>query len=408
MISTDNLQVSESLGNAVNPDIAWSGSNYGLTWSDSRGEGESEIYFMKLNELGGKTIRELKVSSDADRISDDSSIVWAGNLYAVVWSEYYKEESKNKDGCNLYLKRVDKDGNPHGGIISITSDNYGTCPSKPAIAWNGSNYGIVWQETRATNTTSTIFFIKFNPLIERVTDELIVSQTPSSENASIVWTGADYGVVWQASGAIYFTGLDINGKKQGTDIKISGLSSNASEPKIAWYDPYYAVVWQGYDSQGEQQIYFAKLDHNGKKIGDEIAITDNKGDYSAHPSIIWGNSEYGLAWQQDSGAVYFASVDADGNKKGRVLQVSENVSGDVLWPVVVSGTSQYGFTWQGNRSDGNEIYFARAGFSDVAKINQESFLAFVKNLNGNSWLIIILIVILILFLWLIISRFKRS
>lgn len=407
MISTDNFQISESLGKAVEPDIAWSGSNYGVVWNDSRSEGESEIYFMKLNELGGKTIKELKVSNDANRISDNPAIAWAGNLYGIVWPEYYREASKNKDGCNLYLNRVDKDGNLHGGIISVTSDNYGSCPSRPAVVWTGSAYGIVWHETTLNNNTSTVFFIKLNPLADRITNEIPVSETANSENASIVWTGSDYGLVWQASRNIYFAGLDINGKRQWGDIKINGLSHNTSNPKIAWYDSYYAVAWQGYDNEGIQQIYFAKLDHNGKKIGDEIAITDNKDDdYSINPSIIWYNSEYIIVWQQGASAVDFVSVDADGTKKSKILRVSENASGETLKPVIALGTSQYGFVWSGTHSGGNEIYFARVGFSDIAKINQQSFLAFIEKLYSNNWLIIILGLLLIIFLCMVVNRVK--
>lgn len=408
-ISLDNIQISDSLGKAVNPDIVWSGSNYGLIWSDSRRGGELEIYFARLNELGDKVATELKISSNSDKISNYPAIIWAGNNYAVVWSEYSSDENGNKQGCGLNFTRIDKNGKVHGGIISVTSDNYGTCPNKPAIVWTGSAYGISWHETRLGNKTPRVFFTKLNPLGEGEDKDIPVSDALNSENASIIWTGSEYGLVWQADGAIYFVRLDANGVKWGDEIKLNTVSATSSEPVIAWHDSNYAVSWQGYDSNGTQQIYFAKVDHNGKKQKDEIALTSNKDkDYSVSPSIIWGNSEYGIAWQQGNGVIDFVSVDVDGDRKSKILQISSGENGQATQPVVALGTSQYAFAWRDTRAGGNEIYFAKAGFSDVAKNSQQSLLAFIEAINGSSWLIIVLILIVIIILWVVISRSKRK
>lgn len=408
-IPLDSLQVSDSLGQAINPDIVWSGSVYGLVWSDSRHQGEPEIYFAKLNELGGKTAREIKISDSSDKISDEPAIVWADNVYAVVWSEYDRDESSNQDGCYLYLNRLDKSGKKYGGIISIVSDNYGTCPSNPALVWTGLEYGISWQETRLGNETSKIFFTRLNSLGEKQGKDVQVSQTANSENFSVVWTGSEYGLVWQSNGEIYFSRLDVNGVKQGSDIRVSNLSDVSSSPDITWSDSAYGVVWSGYDSKGQQQIYFAKLDEKGNKQTDERALTSNEGEaYSVYPSIIWRDSEYGVVWQQTSGLIYFVGLDIDGNKKSQVLQISNKDSGLAKQPALALGTSQYAFVWQETNQSGEEIYFTKIAFSDVAQNNQELLLAFIENLNGNSWLIIVLILIAIILFWGIVYLVKKK
>jgi len=405
-ISLDNLQVSSSFATATNPDMVWTGSNYGLVWNDSRHGGEPEIYFIRLNGLGERIAREIKISDSSDKISNQPTIIWADNFYAVAWAEYDRNETENtKNGCQLYLKRLTKEGKKYGGIILVTADNYGSCPSNPSISWTGLTYGIAWHESRVKTETSQIFFIKLNSLGEKQSDEIQISQTPDAENPSMVWTSREYGLVWQAKGEIYFNRLDADGLKQGEDIKVSQLSATSTNPDIVWNEAGYGLVWQGYDKRDQRQIYFAQLDEEGNKQL-ERAITSNQDEnYSIEPSIIWGNSEYGVVWQKEDGQIYFVNLDTKGHRQSKPSQISQATEGEASQAVIASGTSQYAFAWQGSRGNGQEIYFAKLPFSDIVQDNQ--LVAFIKNLNGNSWLIIIL-VLMAMILFGFIYRVKRE
>ena len=199
-ISLDNFQISDSFGTANNPDMVWTGSNYGLTWEDSRKDGESEIYFTRLNGFGEEVGSEVKVSDSSDKISGQPAIIWTNNSYSVVWSE----------NCKLYFNKLDKDAKKYGGITRIIYADYDDCPDKPSLAWTGINYGFVWQ----ANQDSQIFFVKYNSLLERQTQEIQVSRTLNSENPSLVWNGSEYGLTWQANGDIYFNRLNANGNRR--------------------------------------------------------------------------------------------------------------------------------------------------------------------------------------------------
>lgn len=406
-ISLDNFQITNSFGTAAHPDIIWTGSNYGLVWSDSRQGGEAEIYFIKLNEFGTKVTKELKISNSSDKISNQPAIVWADRAYGLVWSEYDRDESKNKDGCSLYFTKLDKEGEKYGGIVSVTSDNDGTCPSNPAISWTGLDYGITWHESRANAETSNIFFIRLNSLGERESQEIQVSDTSESSNSSIVWTGREYGLVWQTDEAIYFTRLDGQGVKQGNDIRVSNISATSTNPDIVWHDYGYGLVWQAYDEKGQRQIYFAELDEEGNKEIEKAITFNEEDDYSINPSIIWNNSEYGVVWQEEDGQIYFVNLDTKGHWKSKIAQISET-EGQAKQPVITLGTSQYAFTWIDNLSGGEEIYFARLPFSDVAQNNLQFYLAFIKNLNGSSWLIIFSILVIIILLFGVIYLVKKK
>jgi len=409
-ISLDNTQMSNSFGTAANPDIIWTGLSYGLTWQDGRRQGEPEIYFTKLNGLGVRVSKELKISNSSDKISDEPAITWAGNAYGVVWYEYYGDESENNDGCNVYFARLNKEGEKRGGIISVTPDNDGACSGHPAISWANSTYGITWHRGYSNNETSQIFFRRLDPFGQGKGEEIQVSETLNSENPSIAWTGLEYGIAWQANDGIYFTRLDADGIKQGDALKISNISASSTNPAITWQGSEYGVVWQGYDTQGRQQIYFTKLNERGYKQIEDVTITSNRGeDYSVSPSIIWGNSEYGITWQQGDDLVYFIALGAEGNKKSKILQISNTDDDQSKQPSIASGTSQYVFVWHEiPRDGGKEIYLAKLAFSDVDKNNLQFFLAFIENLNGNSWLFIILALAVVVLIMGVIYLIKRK
>lgn len=403
-ISLENLQITSSLGDAVNPNMVWSGSNYGLVWSDSRKSGEPEIRFTRLNSFGRKVGDELEVSSNLYMTSNYPAIVWAGNMYGVVWSEY---GSTGK--CYLYFARVNKEGKKYGGITEVTSDSYGTCPNNLSIAWNGLNeYGISWHETRFGSDTTKVFFATIDYSGEKTSKDVLVSDVPNSENSSLDWNGNEYGIVWQSGqSSIYFNRISSDGLLQDTNIKINN-SATSTNPSIVWHDFHYGVVWQGYDADDNQQLYFAEIDEEGNKEA-EITITSNKEDeYSVDPSIIWGNSEFGIIWKQGNGMVNFTSIDPDNDKKNKVVTIFDNKDQQIFNPNIAAGKYQYAFAWQ-NTQDGSEIYFSQIAFSDMERIENDklSLLAFVGIFNNNAWLVVFAAVLVLFVIYRLIKIKKK-
>jgi len=394
----DNTQISNSFGTANNPDMIWNGSNYGLVWKDSRKDKEPEIYFTRLNGFGEEIDSEVKVSNNLNKISDYPSIIWNDNVYAVVWSE----------DCKLYFNRLDKYGEKYGGIKTIIS-NSNNCSDMPSLTWDGINYGVIWQQSGNNEETSQIFFIRLDYSGQRKGNEIQISKTVDSKNPSFVWNGLEYGVVWQANGQIYFNKLNVNGNRQLDDTRINEISNNSANPEIVWNGLEYGIIWQGYDNKEQEQIYFAQLNENGDKEIEKAITFNEDQDYSINPSIVWNDSdsEYGIVWQAEDGQMYFVNLDKNGHWKSKLTQISQTDIHGINNPIVVLGTSYYAFAWQDARGgNGNEIYFTQFAFSDFAQLDQGLLLAFIKEANGNAWLIIVLVLaIAVLFL---IYRAKRK
>ena len=85
--------------------------------------------------------------------------------------------------------------------------------------------------------------------------------------------------------------------------------------------------------------------HN--EIDNEVALIQDP-NLSEFPDIVWTGTEYGVAWTDDRDGtteIYFARVDASGNKIGQDLQVSVGGSDARMVSLVWTG-SEYGMAWR--------------------------------------------------------------
>ena len=78
-------------------------------------------------------------------------------------------------------------------------------------------------------------------------------------------------------------------------------------------------------ADGNDEIYFARLDKEGNKIGEDIRITSN-GTASVIPSLVWNGDGYGVAWGDlfdFHEVIYFQRLDVDGSKIGSEIKVND-------------------------------------------------------------------------------------
>jgi hypothetical protein len=186
-----------------------------------------------------------------------------------------------------------------------------------------------------------------------------------SYTPSLVWTGSEYGVSWQDTRdkypnyEIYFARLDSSGSKIGSDVRVTYDSSGSYNPSLVWSGSEYGVSW--YDERdGNSEIYLARLDSSRGKIGSDVRVTYDSSD-SWNPSLVWTGGEYGISWldgRDESPEIYFARLDSSGNKIGSDVRVTYDSSGS--WnPSLVWTGNEYGVSWHDKRDGKREIYFAR-------------------------------------------------
>lgn len=333
--------------------LAWTGSEYGIAWEDFR-DGSNQIYFARLDSLGNKIGNDVRITFSSGG-AGKPNLVWNGTEYGLAWSDL----RDNNAGSEIYFVRIDSLGNKIGSDVRITTawgESYWV-----SMVWNGTGYGLVWEDGR--NSNWEIYFARINSLGSKIgSDVRITTNTANSWNPQIIWTGADYGITWMDDRAgnwdIFFAKVNSSGIKSTGDIQVTSLPTHSMWSTIDWTGTDYGIAWTD-ERDGNQEIYFARLDSNGLKIGSDVRITNSAGN-SRPPWMVWNGNQHSLVWcdtRDGSCELYFVGIDTAGNKIGLERHLTVFDGNHSLDPEIVWANGKYGISWQETKDGNDEIYF---------------------------------------------------
>jgi len=299
--------------------------------------------------------------TDAPRESENPAVAWTGTEYGVVWQDGRDENFE------IYFTRLDSLGQKLVWDVRITDD-----PAHswwPSLVWTGTEFGVAWADDR--DGDSEIYFARISSTGVKLGEDVRITSEGDSGNPSIAWTGTEYGVAWlddrDGDPEIYFTRIGSSGVKLGEDVRITETSGFTRFPSLVWTGTEYGVAWMDGSYNG-WDIYFARLNSNGVKQGLDVQVTDASGS-AKNPSLVWSGTEYGLAWSEggyEQQEIYFARLSSSGVKQGNSLRITNN-SWDSRDPSLVWTGSEYGVAWEDGRGvyTYRDIYLARLSSSGV-------------------------------------------
>lgn len=279
-----------------------------------------------------------------------------------------------------------------GGDTQVTDTQFGA--RYPVLTWNGSEYGMVWETPDPARYGINPIFPVFLPDI--VDYGIYYSRFDSSGNKigvdvkvtnalgqfkerplTFIWTGAEYGLSWQdfrddpdracnddysagdCNYEIYFARLDSSGAKLGNDLRITNDVGRSTNPSLVWSGSEYGISWWDLGSMlfGISEIMFGRISASGNKTGLDIKVRDGslKG-RASNPSLVWTGLEYGVSYERsdplypDSSGIYLSRIDSSGKKLDQGTQILGTGVYDqfLLW----SGT-EYVMNWLGNSDKSN-------------------------------------------------------
>jgi hypothetical protein len=222
--------------------------------------------------------------------------------------------------------------------------------------WTGSEYGVVWDEG---GIGAFRRFDRNGAPIGSIThfgDNFSASLAPD-----LVWTGTEYGVVWiehVTSPEVYFARIDPAGALSLAPTPLSTASS-ASEPRIAWNGTHYGVVWQDFGST--QTIMFRRVAPLDVKAGSPLELTPSLSG-SITPAIAAGGVEFGVAWsdfRNGETEIYFTRINAAGNEVMLDARVTSS-AGASVGPSIAWTGAEWGIAYEDTRlGTGSEQWFSR-------------------------------------------------
>jgi hypothetical protein len=352
-----DVRVTNDSSTSYRPSLFWTGSEYGTCWHDNR-DANAEIYFARLDSSGSKIGSDVRVTYDASG-SYFPDLVWNGGDYAVSWDEY-------RDGnYEIYFARLSSSGSKIGSDVRVTGD--ASTSRSPSMIWSGVEYGISWEDNR--NGDYEIYFTRIDSSGNKIGNDVRVSSAASSSyNPSLIWNGSEYGVCWEdlrdGNYEIYFARLDFLGNKIGSDARITNDMNSSYGSSLIWSGSEYGLAWN--DSRdGNYEIYFVRLDSLGNKIGSDVRVTNHL-DTSSYPSLVWTGGEYGIAWHDERDVayeIYFVRLDSSGSKIGSDLRLTTD-SADSRYVSLVWSGNEHAVAWRDDRDGNTELYFSRVRCCD--------------------------------------------
>ncbi|NOR16551.1 T9SS type A sorting domain-containing protein [candidate division WOR-3 bacterium] len=359
------IAISTATNAQTYPSVAFDGTNCLVVWYDSR-NGFPDIYGARVNQAGNVLDPAGIAISTAVNGQYEPSVAFDGTNCLVVWGDHRSGWWYDSD---IYGARVDQSGNvlDPAGIAISTATNAQTCPS---VAFDGTNYLVVWQDERNGQYEYDIYGARVNQAGNILDPAGITISTIADyhEVPSVSFDGTNYLVVWKdwrsGSSDIYGARVDQAGNVlDPTGIAIATGANGQHFPSITFDGTNYLVVWHDYNtSPPEYQIYGARVDQTGNVL-DTTGIAISVVVYwQSYPSIAFDNTNYLIVWEDwRSGSydIYGARVNQFGNVLDPAGIAISSAANSQLRPSITFDNTNYLIVWQDERNGSWDIYGAR-------------------------------------------------
>jgi hypothetical protein len=354
-------------------------SDYLVIWQDSRNLGTSgqDIYGARVTTAGAVTDPAGFPISTAPDDQSTPVLAFNGSQYLVAWSDARNLATTDLDIYGALVTTGAVVSPPAGFVISTGSSG----EQQPATASNGTNYLVVWQDYRNGATTGAdLYGVRVSSAGAVLDLSAIPISTAASDQISpaVATDGTNYLVVWEDYRNAATTGADIYGARITADgtvqdangIPITTASSDQLAPAVAGSGGAYLVVWQDGRNLANSgtDIYGSRVSRAGAVLdaGGIPLCTANAAQYSA--AVAFNGTHFLVVWS-DERNLGVTGVDIYGTRVGTAGAVldSPNLAisqspGDAVFPAVASAGSDFLVVWEDGRNSattGDDIYGAR-------------------------------------------------
>jgi hypothetical protein len=271
--------------------IATSGEDYSSTETDEL------IGYYVAGEGKGMLPQYAVASGVANANSDTempgkSEIAFDGTNYLAVYF---------RDGGSPGIYGVTLSGSGVGEILNafpIAQLPQGSQFPRPAVAFDGNNYLVVYQQSgqiMGTRVSPTGTVLDSNGFA--------ISTTGTSNWAPVIaFDGANYLVAWQRFGADYdiYGAFVTTGGQASTEFGIFQISGEQIEPSLAFDGTNYMVVWRdtrsGSGPSNDTDIYGTRVTKTGTVLDPSGIPISTASYYQGEPSIVFDGVNYFVVW----------------------------------------------------------------------------------------------------------------
>ncbi|MFZ1946632.1 MAG: FlgD immunoglobulin-like domain containing protein [bacterium] len=276
------------------------GTNHLVVWHELR-DGGYDIYGARTSPDGQVLDSSSMPISTVAADQEYPAVAFGRENFLVVWQDSRVESYGYPHA--IYGTRVTRDGvvlDPSGIMISVAADYQ----AFPAVAFDGTNYLVVWQREILGPYTDLFGARVASDGTVIDTAAVAISTAPYGQaHAALTFNGAQYLVVWEDMRGghrndVYGARVDVDGHVVDPDgIPISTAVWHQSYPDVAFDGTNHLVVWHDQRNGASFDIYGARLGTDGSVVDpDGIAISTEVDD-QRNPDVVYDGDCYFVAWR---------------------------------------------------------------------------------------------------------------
>ncbi|MBM3331955.1 hypothetical protein FJY68_08925 [candidate division WOR-3 bacterium] len=361
VLDAAGLVISAAANLQTLPAVSSDGTDYLVAWTDLRAD-SGDIYVCRVTSDGSVLDPEGIPVSTASGYQGEPAIAFDGTNYLVVWSDL------RSVGADIYGARVTQDGSvlDPSGIALLTDSADQTAP---AVCYDGSNVQLVWADTR-NSPYGDIYGARVDSegtLLDSAGFPISLAQ--DWQGSPAIALGIDEAlVVWEDRRGGPTT--DIYGSRithDGEVLDSAGFAVATStwyefDPKIAFDGTQYLVVWT--DAVAHGNVFGGRVATDGTVIDVPGFHISRGGEYAGSPAIAFDGMHRVVAWNDVRAgmadhSVSVARVDGDGNALDPMGIPVSNAAVSQKLPDAAFGATDFLVVWGESRAGTCDIYGVR-------------------------------------------------
>ena len=400
VLEPNGFVISDATDHQSWPSVKYDGAGYLVAWQDGRSGSSDDIYAARVSTAGAVLDTGGVAISTASGDQTRPYIGFDGTQYMVAWTD---DRTGQED---IYTSRVSTAGavlDPSGLLASKA----GNMQLNPAAAYDGTNYLVVWQDNRA-GASLDIWGARLSTAAKVLDPAGIAVSTASGDqiDPAVAFDGTNFLVVWRddraGSGG---SGADIYGariSKAGAVLDASGLaistaSGDQARPAVTHDGTNFLAAWQDGRTAGGSDIYAARISAAGALLDTGGIAVSVAGDDQQRPALAAGGAAALLAWEDKRSGKTLQIYGARINAAGLVLDSAgipiAQPSLDCRRPAVAHDGADYRVAWHDEQSGGGEdVHSVRVNSGQIldatplelgTSVDVDSRLALCSDKGGN-------------------------
>jgi len=369
LVDSTAIAVSASHGDQILPQVAACGVDWLVTWQDARGD-SGDIYGTRVSSLGLVVDTDGILITAIGRDQRLPDVAFDGANYLAVWEDFRNGDS------DIYGARVTEFGHvldPDGIAISAAAQR---AEVSPVVGFDGTNYFVVWAEESGGRWD--IYGARVGTTGEVLDSSGIAVSTAASFQRfpDMAFDGENYLVVWcdhrEGSMDIYGARVSPSGTvldPGGIGIAVSATVGLKSSPSVAFDGTHYLVIWEGWRSQSQKDIYGTRVAPSGAVLDVDGKVISAASNDQASPGVEWDGTNFLAVWEDSRNGhdrnIYAARISPSGQVLDPQGVEVSNAHGDQRHVALAFDGTHHFVVWTDERGGSLDIYGTRVMRSGI-------------------------------------------